>query len=104
MLTIAALISADTGLGASGWARGNQACSGTSPALDPNPATVNRKTAVRAPCGIAVQVGEPVRATSRRQHHQPDQDRREPQLGHHRVHQCSGANLRAGVLGQHQHQ
>lgn len=28
-LTIAALINADTGLGASGWARGSQACSGT---------------------------------------------------------------------------
>ena len=50
-LTIAALISADTGLGASGWARGSQACNGTRPAFDPNPATVNANTAIRAPSG-----------------------------------------------------
>ena len=45
---MAALISAETGLGASGWARGSQACMGTSPAFDPNPADVSRNTAVRA--------------------------------------------------------
>ena len=49
MLTIAALINAETGLGASGCARGNHACSGSSPALDPNPVRVNRNTAVRVP-------------------------------------------------------
>ena len=52
-LTIAALISAETGLGASGCARGNQACSGTRPALEPNPTSVRTNTAVRAPGGTA---------------------------------------------------
>ena len=59
-LTIAALISADTGLGASGCARGSQACSGTRPAFDPNPATVNTNTAIRAPSGTRRQGREPV--------------------------------------------
>ena len=38
-------ISADTGLGASGWAFGNQTCSGTAPAFDANPrsASTNAK-------------------------------------------------------------
>ena len=50
---MAALISAETGLGASGCARGNQACSGSSPALEPKPANVRTNTAVRAPAGTA---------------------------------------------------
>ena len=49
MLTIAALINAETGLGASGWARGNHACSGSRPAFDPKPMRVSRNTAVRVP-------------------------------------------------------
>ncbi|CKU53532.1 Uncharacterised protein [Mycobacterium tuberculosis] len=48
-LTIAALINADTGLGASGWARGSQACSGTRPAFEPNPTSVSINTAARTP-------------------------------------------------------
>src|SRR5579859_1181152 len=50
--TIAALISADTGLGASGWARGSHACSGTSPHLEPKPTSVNTRTSVRVADGI----------------------------------------------------
>ena len=42
--TIAADISADTLLGASGWARGSHACNGTIPAFDPNPIPVATKT------------------------------------------------------------
>src|SRR5690606_32756622 len=47
MFTIAALISADTWLGASGWARGSHTCRGTMPALEANPAKVARNTALR---------------------------------------------------------
>jgi len=49
IVTIEALISADTGLGASGCARGSQACSGRRPAFEPKPITVSRNTAVRVP-------------------------------------------------------
>ena len=49
MLTIAALINAETGLGASGCALGSHACSGSRPAFDPNPRTVSRKIALRGP-------------------------------------------------------
>ena len=50
---MAALINAETGLGASGCARGNQACNGSRPALDPKPASVSTNTAVRTPGGTA---------------------------------------------------
>ncbi len=49
MVTIAALMSAETGLGASGWARGSQACSGTRPALEPKPISARMKTPSRVP-------------------------------------------------------
>src|SRR4051794_7378865 len=48
MFTIAADISADTWLGASGWARGNQTCRGTIPAFEPNPARHSTKTSPAA--------------------------------------------------------
>ncbi len=41
---MAADISAETWLGASGCARGSQACSGTRPAFDPNPARTRTNT------------------------------------------------------------
>ena len=58
--TIAALISADTGLGASGWARGSQACSGTRPALDPKPTSVARTPPSAVAGDSRGQAGEPV--------------------------------------------
>lgn len=64
-LTIAALINADTGLGASGWARGSQACSGSSPAFEPNPARVSANTMSRTPLGsvqVPVSRSEPAAA------------------------------------------
>src|SRR5260370_27943558 len=42
--TMAPDISAETWLGASGWARGNHTWSGTTPALEPNPANAARNT------------------------------------------------------------
>src|SRR5262249_50362606 len=41
-------LSADTWLGAAGWASGNHTCSGTSPALDPKPTAASKNTAVRS--------------------------------------------------------
>ena len=54
--------------------------------------------------GQVGQRGEPVRSARRRQHHQPDQDRHEPELSHHRIDQCRRTDLGTGVFGQHQHQ
>nr|CRL74514.1 hypothetical protein CPGR_01290 [Mycolicibacter nonchromogenicus] len=48
---MAALSSADTGLGASGCARGSHACRGSSPALEPNPIRVNTNTVWRTRSG-----------------------------------------------------
>lgn len=54
---MAALINAETGLGASGWARGSHACSGTAPALDVNAAATSTNTSPRSvgdtPCAPA---------------------------------------------------
>src|ERR1039458_10424935 len=46
-------ISADTGLGAMGWARGSQRWRGIRPALVPNPTNANKKINVLIPVGTA---------------------------------------------------
>jgi hypothetical protein len=43
-LVITPLISAETWLGAAGWASGSQMCSGTRPALEPAPMSASRNT------------------------------------------------------------
>ena len=48
---MAADIRADTGPGASGWARGNHTCSGTAPAFDPKPITASTKAVLRTHAG-----------------------------------------------------
>ena len=45
---MAPLISAETWLGAAGWASGSQACSGTSPAFEPAPISVSSTTSTAA--------------------------------------------------------
>ena len=45
---MAPLISAETGLGAAGWASGSQACSGTNPAFEPAPISVSSTTSTDA--------------------------------------------------------
>ena len=45
-------ISADTGLGASGWARGSQTCRGTAPAFDAKPASASMNARERTAGGI----------------------------------------------------
>ena len=54
-LVITPLISADTWLGAAGWASGSQICSGTRPALEPAPNSARQKTsaAIAADGGAA---------------------------------------------------
>ena len=47
------LISAETWLGAAGWASGSQACSGTRPAFDPAPSRTSTRTSVRSTDGSA---------------------------------------------------
>src|SRR5258708_37062613 len=47
-------VSADTGLGAMGWARGSQRCRGIIPALVPNPTNANTKINVLIPAGTAL--------------------------------------------------
>ncbi len=56
------------------------------------------------PVADCPEAGEPVGTPGRRQHHQPDQDCDESQLSHHGVPQARRADLRAGVLGEHQDQ
>ena len=48
---MAADIRADTGPGASGWARGSHTWSGTMPAFDPNPTTASTKALSRTQAG-----------------------------------------------------
>ncbi len=48
---MAADIRADTGPGASGWARGSHTCRGTMPAFDPNPTTASTKALSRTQTG-----------------------------------------------------
>jgi len=50
-LTITAESSAETFVGATGWASGSQLLTGTRPALTPNPAKESRNTAHRTPGG-----------------------------------------------------
>ena len=45
-LVITPLISAETWLGAAGWASGSQTCSGTMPAFDPAPSRIRSRTRV----------------------------------------------------------
>ena len=53
-MTIAALIAAETWLGASGWARGSQTCNGTRPAFNANPnASATNATSRAAAGGVA---------------------------------------------------
>ena len=47
------LISAETWLGAAGWASGNQTCSGTIPAFDPAPIRASMKARAATP-GVGV--------------------------------------------------
>ena len=65
VLSITPLISAETGEGAAGWASGSQTCSGSSPALAPNPNKASRKAvdaqplaSVTDPNGVRVQSGD----------------------------------------------
>ncbi len=48
---MAADIRADTGPGASGWARGSQTCRGTMPAFEPNPTTASTNALSRTQGG-----------------------------------------------------
>src|ERR1035438_1604529 len=50
-LTIAPDMSAEAGLGASGWALGSQTCKGTAPAFDPNPTRASRNAVLRTAAG-----------------------------------------------------
>ena len=65
-------MSADTGLGASGWARGSHTCSGTAPAFDAKPASARMNARERtaggtpaAPARIAANDWPPACAPSR---------------------------------------
>src|SRR5271166_4509782 len=49
--TMAADIRADTGPGASGWARGSHTCRGTAPAFDPKPTSASTKAVLRTQAG-----------------------------------------------------
>src|SRR5437016_4714482 len=56
-LVMMPLISAETWLGAAGWARGSHACSGTRPAFEPAPSSMRASTAPaanRPGCGLAI--------------------------------------------------
>ena len=88
-LTIAPDISAETGLGASGCARGSQTWSGTAPALEANPMRTSTKAMERsagervAACArMSAKVWPPAWAASE---HEPDQDRRRAEVRHRRV-------------------
>ena len=106
---MAADISADTGPGASGWARGSHTCSGTAPALEPNPTTA-RTNASRAHPGSQVRAagsdeGERLASGMGGQQHQAEQQRDRPELGHHPVPLAGPLHLGAlPVIGQDEEQ
>ena len=104
---MAADMRAETGPGASGWARGSHTCSGTAPAFEPNPTTASTNAVERtqgARCGpwaaITAKDWLPARSasnTSRQEQH------RRPELGHHRVPLARPLHLVAdAVVGQDQ--
>ena len=108
MFTIAALISAETWLGASGCARGSHTCSGTMPGLGREPGQGSDEHHVRAPPGTARRPRNSVEglaARARGEQGEPGQDRGEAEVGHHRVPDPGRRHLGAApVLGEHQHQ
>ncbi len=59
---------------------------------------------MRVPSDTVPRLGESIGAAGRGQHHQPDQDGDEAELGHHGVEQSGGTHLSAGVVGEHQDQ
>ena len=79
--TIAADISADTWLGASGWARGSHACSGTMPGLRPEPDQAQQEHHARdrgdRSAAAARSAEQPSPGVAQRTDQQPDQDRDE---------------------------
>ena len=100
-------ISADTGLGASGWALGSHTWKGTTPAFDPKPTRASRKTsrahAGREVPGVDRQSGE----GSDRRSGRPGPGSREDQggadVGEHRVPGARAAcRLAAAVVDEHQ--
>ena len=82
-------MSADTGLGASGWARGSHTCSGTAPAFDAKPASARTNASGadrgRDPGGAGADRGEGLAAGVRAEQDEREQDRGGPGVGHHRV-------------------
>ena len=83
VLTMAALITAETWLGASGWARGSQTWTGTAPALVRNPATRSSQATVAGPPvgGSRGDGGEVDRARLRGQHAEAGDEQQEADGG-----------------------
>ena len=73
-------MSAETGLGASGWALGSHTWKGTTPAFDPKPTRASTKTSAshtgRQVPGMDGDGGERLPAGVGRQHQEADEDRR----------------------------
>ena len=106
---MAADMRAETGPGASGWARGSHTCSGTAPAFEAEPddrqherRRSHPRSEVRAVCGDH---GEGLAPGAIGQQHQRQEQRRCPELGHHRVPLAGPLHLVAdAVVGEHQQQ
>ena len=106
VFTIAALITAETWLGASGWARGSQTWTGTTPALVRNPATSsNQATVARPPVGgIRCDGAELDRARMGGQHTEAGDEQQEAEVGHRGVPEPRAPHLRPlAMVGEHQH-
>ena len=95
------LISADTWLGAAGWASGSQTCSGTSPALEPAPSSASASTSA-AVSGVLVAADrrEGVAAVGADQQTEGEQQRERAEARHDQV-DVAGAGVVADLVVRH---
>src|SRR5213594_3118912 len=95
-------MSAETWLGAAGWASGSQTWSGTRPALDPKPTSARRKTAARTAerqrWGDGAQLAETGASIPREQQERGEQEG-QAELGHGEVPAARPQRLRLVRLG-----
>ena len=96
------LISAETWLGAAGWASGSQTCSGTRPALEPAPSSTSRRTrpGCQAARARAAHLGEGVAAVRPGEQAEGQQQRERAEARHDDV-DVAGAPIVGVVVVRH---
>ena len=104
VLSITALISAETGEGAAGCASGSQTCNGRMPAFAPNPKSASRNaTVVHARRWLdCTHAREGVVAGARLQHAEAEQDRDRTDVRDEQVQVTRAPNFRVAVIARHE--